>query len=215
MRFVDLTGQRFGRLVVIGRAQINIWNKPAWTCRCDCGTMRTLRGCALQSQNTRSCGCLKRDMAGTQNLTHGETNQRTTTPEFRAWCNIRRRCYDRKTPSFKDYGGRGIVVCERWRTSYDAFLADMGRKPSPSHTLDRIDNNGPYSPENCRWTTRVIQANNTRRNRLLAHNGQVHSVKDWSQLTGLSLSCIWTRLANGWSIHDTLTRPHGERPRRV
>lgn len=215
MKLVDLTGQRFGRLVVIRRASLNIRGKPAWDCRCDCGAHRTIPGAALRKRNTRSCGCLKRDASTNRMRMHGDACHGHTTAEFRAWCSARERCSNPKNPAFKNYGGRGIVVCERWLTSYDTFLADMGRKPSPAHTLDRVDNNGPYSPENCRWATRVVQANNTRRNRLLEEDGHVHTAKDWSHLTGLSLSCIWTRLSNGWSIHDTLTLPWGESPRRA
>lgn len=144
--------------------------------------------------------------------------QRPRAPEFTAWLNMRRRCHDPKHPKYPDYGGRGIEVCDRWRFSYRSFLADMGAKPEPksSYSLDRIDNDGPYSPENCRWARADTQANNRRWSRggkchILRHKGKALSIRGWSKETGIGYSALRWRLKAGWSVHDALTTPVGER----
>lgn len=119
---------------------------------------------------------------------------------------MRVRCYDSKNKSFPNYGGRGIMVCEQWRYSFDTFLTDMGIRPV-GMSLDRIDNSGPYSPDNCRWAIKQEQANNTRANRIVEHNGRAQTIAQWSRESGVSQRQIWKRLTRGWSMHDTLTRP--------
>lgn len=161
---LDLTGQRFGRLKVKALT-LKIGRKVKWICRCDCGTPLIVHAGDLRSGNTKSCGCLQVERAREANTVHrhGEGSYRNgRTPEFIAWQNMVARCSNPQHPSFRYYGGRGINVCERWRSSYENFLADMGRRPSPDLTLDRINNNGNYEPDNCRWATHSDQMRNRR-----------------------------------------------------
>lgn len=137
---------------------------------------------------------------------HGEGVNRT--PEFRAWEAMLRRCSNRGDKRWPRYGGRGITVCDRWRTSYTAFLSDMGRRPTSQHTLDRADNNGPYSPENCRWATYSEQANNTSRTRHFTFDGKTKTLSEWAEEIGVASTTLDHRLrALGWSIERTLSTP--------
>jgi hypothetical protein len=157
----DLTDERFGRLTVIER---NGWkgNKErAWSCRCDCGVEVTVSGMVLRSGRSTSCGCLKRELAGVPNISHGQTRDRAWSLAYRSWASMKTRCMNPDAQNFKYYGGRGITVCDEWLT-FANFYVDMGDRPEGT-TLDRIDPDGDYEPGNCRWADKLTQARNKRK----------------------------------------------------
>jgi len=167
--FVNLTGKTFGRLKVIGIKPLQKYEKTKWICLCSCGKQSLVIHCNLLNGNTTSCGCLRKVNALKASSKHGWAGRwPNRSVEYTTHQNILARCYNPKNIGYMNYGGRGIMVCERWRgtAGFPAFLSDMGRRPSKVHSLDRIDNDGNYEPSNCRWATRKEQNLNTRQKRL-------------------------------------------------
>lgn len=175
--FKDHTGQKYGKLTCV-----SYLGKSRWLCKCDCGGESTVRSADLTTGNTKSCGC--------NHEHHGLTH----TPEFRVWVGILRRCYDLRSEDFKNYGERGILVCDRWRYSFSNFYADMGQRPTPQHSIDRIDNNLGYSPENCQWSTRKEQGRNRRVNHFITHNGETLCLQDWANRIGIGHTSLLQRI---------------------
>ncbi len=188
----DLTGKQFGRWTVLGPAPKRGKNRR-WWCVCECGTERDVLGFQLNSGATVSCGC----SGGTHGL-WGST-------EWNSWSSMRQRCNNPNMVYYNMYGGRGIYVCDRWQDSFENFYEDMGSKPSPSHSIERIDNDGPYSPENCRWATKKEQAGNRRSARTLTHEGETLSLTEWAGRLGITPNALYMRLYKGWSVEKALT----------
>lgn len=195
-------GERFGRVVVV--RELESVKSPNGTvrrrveCRCDCGTIKVFGLPALRNGHTKSCGCLRVDARREGMRTHGGTG----TPEHKIWLGMKRRCKDLND---RNYGGRGIMVCERWEKSFEAFLADMGPRPSPEHSIDRYpDQNGNYEPGNCRWATRSQQARNMRVNVLIERNGETLCLAEWAERFGMSPSLLAGRLNSGWTFDEAI-----------
>lgn len=203
--FIDLTGQRFGRLVVV--AYLGRRSNGLWMTFCDCGNKSAVESGDLKRGHTTSCGCWKSECR----RTHGKCH----TPEHYIWSTMIQRCENVKDKSYARYGGRGIRVCERWRRSFADFLTDMGQRPALPNTpagratvsIDRIDNNAGYFPENCRWTTSPENSRNTRQNVIFEFNGQSNCIAAWADKFSIKYSTLLERLRRGWSIERALTEP--------
>jgi hypothetical protein len=163
MRRLELTGRRFGRLVVLGIAETLPYGTK-WLCLCDCGAKKAIYGSPLHKGLTVSCGCFHSEEVAKRMLRHGGHRRGRRLPEHRIWGEMIQRCLNKKNKSYKRYGGRGITIDLRWRR-FENFLEDMGRRPAPHLTVEHKDNDGPYAKWNCVWATRKEQANNTRRSR--------------------------------------------------
>ena len=179
-------------------------------CLCDCGVEKAVTGASLHQGGSTSCGCYGIQNRKDSITTHGDTVGGLCAPEYGSWKSMVDRCANKNSRDFLRYGGRGIKVCERWLHSYENFLMDMWRKPSPKHSLDRIDVNGNYCPENCRWATPRQQANNKRNNRYLVFNDRRMTLTQWSEEVGLGKTTVKERLNRGWTIEQSLTIPVGE-----
>jgi hypothetical protein len=191
-------GDRFGRLTAVKPVKIAGRRGTFWLCRCDCGKTTTKYAGHIRAGQAKSCGCVK----GAR-----RTHSMSGTPEYKAWDNARARCYNKNNKRYPLYGARGIYMCEQWRWSFATFLADMGRRPSPQHSLDRRDNNGHYSPENCRWATDEEQNNNRSFNRHITIGGMTMTVAQASRLTGLTHATILSRLDAGKSDEEAVSCP--------
>lgn len=201
----DLTGKRFGRLLVTKRAP-NAKGNIYWVCRCDCGNSTVSYGGDLTRGKSKSCGCLSRELSRARIL-HGEGSQRT--PEYRTWQGMNDRCRNPNATRYDLYGGRGIKVCKRWRESFAAFLADVGRRPTIKHTLDRFpDKNGDYELGNVRWATAKQQAQNTNRNVMLTLRGETHCIAEWSRILAIPRRTIRWRLSRRLPISKVLKKAY-------
>lgn len=208
-RILNVMGERYGRLVVVGEAERTHKGRAQWACLCDCGETKIVTSENLRRGSTQSCGCLGAEQRIANGKRSAKPYSRSAMPlERKTWEMMLARCYDPKHKAYHRYGGRGVFVCDRWRESFPAFVGDMGARPSTYTTLDRKDNDGHYSPENCRWSTRGEQANNRSDNRRLVFNGDNLTLTQWAVKVGLSRACLAGRLRRGWSVHDTLTTPN-------
>lgn len=203
----DLTGRVFGRLTVLSRAP-NIKQWTRWSCRCECGTVVDTYSTSLLRGLTQSCGCLQRERTSisgkTSNLKHGFYNH----PLYGVWDGMMRRCYKPATANYRNYGGRGIAVCDDWHSPEKFVTWGIASGYTKGLSLDRYpDNNGNYEPGNCRWATMKQQLRNKRSNVFLEWDGQRRTVSEWAEVTGLRFHVIRSRMHRGWSTEDVLTRP--------
>lgn len=211
---IDITGKRFGYLTVIKRAddyiQPNGRRRIMWLCQCDCGNQKVIYGDNLRGSRTLSCGCFQKKRASEAVTTHGDTDSRL----YNIWCAMKRRCNTETVREYKNYGGRGIKVCSLWEHDYSSFMRwalETGydaTAPRGVCTLDRIDVNGNYDPNNCRWITQKQQMSNVRYNVNIEYNGQTHTVAEWADICGMQYSTLRQRLFRyGYTFEEAITKP--------
>lgn len=203
---IDLTGQRFGRLIVASRNPISASSGHIrWNCICDCGNKVTVNGTNLVSGNTNSCGCLRIEIHTVHGMSHY--------PEYKIWEGMIQRCTNLNFHQYDDYGGRGITVCDRWLSSFASFIVDVGRRPGPEYTLDREDNNKGYDFGNCRWATRKEQVCNRRNNVFYEYKGRKYLLHQLAELpevkaNNISFYVLRGRIRNsGWPVEKAISEP--------
>lgn len=211
MRLIDLTGKRFGRLTVLGRSQ-EPSEKIKWICKCDCGTIKAIYGDCLKNGNTKSCGCFKTENA---KLLYSGLRQKNKTL-YGIWWSMRQRCNNKNSKSYHNYGGRGIKVCDEWNASFENFYYwAYSNGYENGLQVDRIDNNGDYSPNNCRWVNTEVQANNKRNVKLYEIDGQKKSLPQWCREYNASYYTVRQRVCKlGWDIKDALVIPSQRKTKR-
>ena len=200
-QFNDLSGRTFGRLEVLSRAP-NKGPKVRWICRCSCGKKREVAATSLTSGKSLSCGCLRKELLSADNnqTTHGMTGS----PEYMSWWSMKQRCLNPNTINYRNYGGRGITICERWLNSLENFLVDMGRRPEGT-SLDRHPNpNGNYEPGNCRWANRKQQGRNKSNSRYLAAFGATGTLSDWVECSGIPKTTLTKAIARLGNLEAVL-----------
>lgn len=192
---LNLLNKRFGKLVVLEECnkRDNFGNK-VYKCLCDCGNITYVRGNSLRTGNNRSCGCLR-------GSNHGKTHTRL----YYVWCSIKQRCYNPNNNRYDDWGGRGVTMCEEWRKDFQAFYNwAINNGYDDNLTIDRIDNNKNYEPDNCRWVDRKTQNRNKRNNRNITIDNETHCLKEWCEILNLKYNTISMRLRRGWDVKRAL-----------
>ena len=205
--FENLIGQKFGRLTVLERDCFRPkGSRTYWICKCDCGTYNSVLAKHLKSGATKSCGCLTKETASKNFSKHNLSDSRLHS----IWSNMKRRCYSIDNQAYRNYGGRGITVCDEW-LGKDGFINfynwAMENGYSDELTIDRINVNGNYCPENCRWATPKEQANNTRQNRIITFNNESYTMAEWADILKMEYHQLAWRINNGWSIERAFTEP--------
>lgn len=190
----NLTGLTFGRWLVLAFEGRDRHGKRVWRCHCSCQRERVMTSTELRSPKRNSCVCVRRG-----NYKHGQS----LTPEYTVWAGMIQRCTNPNHIVYRHYGGRGITVCERWRNSFSDFISDMGQRPSPKHSLDRIDNAGNYESGNCKWVEKSVQARNTRRNHFITWNGKTQTATDWSTELHITFGTVVRRSRAGINLSGT------------
>lgn len=200
-RFKDISGQKFGRLTALYRLHKYHKKGTYWLCACECGNLVETTLNNLTMGHTKSCGCLNHDNLLKRNTTHGKAN----TKLYDVWLHMKSRCYNVNNKDYKHYGGRGIVVCDEWKDNFQAFYdwcINNGYKDNL--TIDRVDVNENYNPNNCRFADRKQQSRNRRNIKLYTINGETHCLSEWCEIYNLKFHTIQARLIRGWSIEKAL-----------
>lgn len=211
-KFLDLRGRVFGRLTVMKQDTARDGDRIRWLCRCSCGKSNvSILSASLMKGITRSCGCIRSEMIATRSTTHGMSRK----SEYNIWTSMKDRCSNPNSPDSPDYHKRGIRVCSRWER-FENFYADMGPRP-PGFYIDRINNDGDYSPENCKWVSPIDSARNRRSNRILTFKGESKTMTEWSEILGIHQATLSNRINTyGWSVEKSLSTPARKiRKRRV
>lgn len=195
-----LLGQKINQLTILEIVQ---GSPKKLKCLCVCGQIKNISLYFVINNITKSCGCLQKQKARLAFYKHGKSNTR----EYRIWIKIKGRCMSKTNDRYKDYGGRGITVCHRWLDSFENFLKDMGYAPSNKHSIDRINNNGNYCKENCRWATPKEQLNNTRYNRVITHNDITLTVSEWASKLKMQRVTLMQRINAKWKMEDIINTP--------
>lgn len=205
----DITGQRFGRLIVLKETgERSKEGRVKWLCQCDCGNKLNVVGKSLRNGNTKSCGCLQKERVREVNTIHGKRKTRL----YSIWHDMLRRCENPKVVSYKLYGYRGIKICEKWHDFQSFYDWAMENGYADSLTLDRIDCDGNYEPKNCRWVSMKTQQNNRRNNHIIEYNGETHTLSEWENIVGIRQKTLWKRInTSHWSIEKALTTPTKKR----
>jgi len=205
-RIKDLTGQRFGRLVVLYDTGERKNRKVVWHCKCDCGSEVDVIGSDLTSGCTTSCGCYNRERSAEANTTHGMSRREETRPVYQTWRDMLQRCENPNDKRYKDYGGRGITVCPEWHDVKVFINWALASGWGKGLTLDRINNDGNYEPSNCRWATWKVQQRNKRNNHLITFNGKTQTMAEWADETGILYDTLEARVNRlHWPIKRALS----------
>lgn len=206
-KYQNLVGKMFGRLTVLDDS-LRVTTHRLAKCLCSCGNETTQPLHAIVDGRVVSCGCLRNQQTLERSTKHGHAERQNISPEYRCWASMKARCQNPKAPSYADYGGRGIKICDRWLESFENFLADMGDRPR-GMTLDRYpDVNGNYIKSNCRWATGIEQGNNRRNTPMVEYQGRTQSIANWARELGFQYWSLRNRIVNlGWSIEKAFTTP--------
>ena len=200
---IDLTNQRFGKLVALKKVPSKN-HHTYWLCQCDCGNQKIIDGCRLRRGDTKSCGCLSIEQAKINFQKNFYTHRQSKTRLYRIWKGMKNRCYNERTPKYKDYGMRGIRIYEEWQNFEPFYDWAMNNGYQDDLTIDRIDVNGNYEPNNCRWIKSSLQARNRRNNHLLLFNGKTRGISEWAEIYNLKPLTLLARINRGWSIEKAL-----------
>lgn len=208
MKFIDLTGQKIGKLTVLKRAPNNKFNQVCWVCTCDCGNTITVIGTRLHNRKTMSCGCLVKEKLRKNNIDRGKAKGSSKTRLYRIYKGMKGRIFNPNNKSFPNYGGRGITICDEWLNDYKEFERwAMDNGYQEGLTIDRIDVNGNYCPQNCRWIDRKGQSNNKRNNHQITIDGCTKTLSQWSEISGVHYYTIFDRISHGWTAKEAVFTP--------
>ena len=207
---VNLVGQVFSQLTVMAKAIFQIYGDVRWICECSCGGVSVVTSNNLIKNHSKSCGCLVSKTCGERFTKHGLSSGGYRRPMYKLWKSMKARCYNKNDTNYRHYGGRGISMCERWLESPLNLIEDMGERPSPNHSVDRINNDGNYEPSNCRWATADQQQSNKRSNKVLTYMGKKYTITQFSQAYGIGrwrvANIVNNSLHCDYHIHELVSK---------